>query len=259
MKVLAVDDEAGALRVLTGAIAEAIPDAEITGLQSGEAAKLHLLTHPETQVAFLDIHLRDTDGLSLGRELKRILPKIDIVFCTGFSEYGIEACNMQAKGYLLKPVTADKIRTILENLMKPDTVASKGIFAQTFGNFSLFADGRLVSFSRAKAQEMVAYLIDRRGSGVTRKELAAVILEDDEYTRATQSYLTQIIADACKVLRQLGYEDLIVKSYNSYAINNAMLKCDLYDYEKGDLSRFHGEYMTQYSWSELTLGELLRE
>lgn len=259
MKVLAVDDEAGALRVLTGAIAEALPGAEITALQSGEEAKLQLTLHPEIQVAFLDIHLRDTNGLSLGRELKRISPKVDIVFCTGFSEYGIEACNMQAKGYLLKPVTAEKIKTIVENLKMPDTVSTKGIFAQTFGNFSLFADGRIVSFSRAKAQEMVAYLIDRRGSGVTRKELAAVILEDDEYTRATQSYLTQIIADACKALRLVGYEDLIVKSYNSYAINNNMLQCDLYDYEKGDLSRFHGEYMTQYSWSEMTLGELLRE
>lgn len=259
MKVLAVDDEAGALRVLTGAITEAIPDAEITPLQSGEAAKLHLMTHPDIQVAFLDIHLRDTDGLTLGRELKRIVPKVDIVFCTGFSEYGIEACNMQAKGYLLKPVTAAKIRTIIDNLKKPEHVADKGVFAQTFGNFSLFADGRLVSFSRAKAQEMVAYLIDRRGSGVTRKELAAVILEDDEYTRATQSYLTQIIADACKTLRLVGYEDLIVKSYNAYAINTNLLSCDLYDYDKGDLSRFHGEYMTQYSWSEMTLGELLRE
>lgn len=258
MKILAVDDEAGALRILKQAIAEAIPEAEITDLRSGNAAKLHLMQHPDIQVAFLDIHLRDTDGLTLGRELKRISPKIDIVFCTGYSEYGIDACNMQAKGYILKPATAEKISTVVDNLRTPETVAPKGVFAQTFGNFALFADGRLVSFSRAKSQEMVAYLIDRRGSGVTRKELAAMILEDETYSRATQSYLTQIISDACKVLRKVGYEKLIVKSYNTYAINKDLLQCDLYDYDKGDLSRFHGEYMTQYSWSELTLGELLR-
>lgn len=259
MKVIAVDDEAGALRVLTQTISEAIPDAEITGFQLGEEAVSYLLRNPDTRVAFLDIQMRDTDGLTLGRRLKKILPQIDIVFCTGFSEYGVEACNMQAKGYLLKPITAQKITKLIERFQAPEDVTKNGVYAQTFGNFSLFADGRLVSFSRAKSQEMVAYLIDRRGSGVTRKELAAVILEDDTYSRATQSYLTQIIADACKALRQVGYEDLIVKSYNSYAINNAMLHCDLYDYDKGDLSRFHGEYMTQYSWSELTLGEMLRD
>lgn len=258
MNILAVDDELSALRVLTQAIRDAIPDAEVTALQSGAAAKLHLAMHPETQVVFLDIHLRDTDGLTLGKELKRISPRIDTVFCTGYSQYGIEACNMQAKGYLLKPVTADNIRAILDSFMMPEQVRRRGVFAQTFGSFSLFADGKLVSFSRGKAQEMLAYLIDRRGSGVTRKELAAVILEDDTYSRATQSYLTQIIADACRTLRTVGYENLIVKSYNSYAINKDMLQCDLYDYENGDLSRFHGEYMTQYSWSELTLGELLR-
>lgn len=258
MKILAVDDEAGALRILKQAISEAIPGAEITDVQSGDAAKLHLMQHPDTQVAFLDIHLRETDGLTLGKELKRISPKLDIVFCTGFSEYGIEACNMQAKGYILKPATAAKISAVVENLRMPESVAPKGVTAQTFGNFALFADGRLVSFSRAKSQEMVAYLIDRRGSGVTRKELAAVILEDETYSRATQSYLTQIIADACKVLRTVGYENLIIKSYNSYAINKDILQCDLYDYDKGDLSRFHGEYMTQYTWSEMTLGELLR-
>lgn len=165
---------------------------------------------------------------------------------------------MQAKGYLLKPVMASKITEILDNLAKHEEVTGKGIFAQTFGNFSLFADGKLVSFGRAKSQEMVAYLIDRRGSAVTRKELAAVILEDDTYSRATQSYLTQIISDARKALRTVGYEKLIVKGYNSYAIDTSMLQCDLYDYDKGDLSRFHGEYMTQYSWSEITLSELLR-
>lgn len=258
MKILAVDDEARALRVLTEAITEAIPDAEVTAVQSGSEALLHLTANRDTQVAFLDIHMRDTDGLTLGRELKKISPKLDVVFCTGFSEYGIEACNMQAKGYLLKPVTAAKIASIANNLAAPETVGKKGVYAQTFGNFALFADGRLVPFSRGKAQEFVAYLIDRRGAGVSRKELAAVILEDEAYSRATQSYLTQIIAEACKALRLVGYEDLIVKSYNAYAVNTDLLKCDLYDFEKGDLSRFHGEYMTQYSWSELTLGELMR-
>ena len=58
----------------------------------------------------------------------------------------------------------------------------------------------------------------------------------------------------------MGAEDVIVKAWNSCGIDTSKVECDYYDYLKGDnyaLNSFQGEYMSQYSWAEMTLGELI--
>lgn len=53
--------------------------------------------------------------------------------------------------------------------------------ARAFGNFDLLVDGKRVAFKRAKSKELMAYLIDRHGASVTRREAFAVLWEDRTY------------------------------------------------------------------------------
>ncbi len=62
------------------------------------------------------------------------------------------------------------------------------IFARTFGDFDLFVDGEAVLFKRSKSKEMLAYLIYKAGGMVNRKEIAAILFEDD-YSEKTQNYI----------------------------------------------------------------------
>lgn len=62
-------------------------------------------------------------------------------------------------------------------------------------------------------------------------------------------------------LTSAGIGDIFIKRRNYYAIDTSKLVCDMYEYENGNpaaMNLFNGEYMTQYSWSELTLGNLMR-
>ena len=65
--------------------------------------------------------------------------------------------------------------------------------------------------------------------------------------------------DLRETLAANGMEKLLIKKHNQWAIRKDMLDCDYYRMLSGDINAvnaYHGEYMSQYSWSELTAGRL---
>lgn len=261
MKVLALDDERNALEMLIQTIQEVNPHMEVHGFRDPDEAMTWAEENSPVDVAFLDIQMRGITGLTVAKQLKKHSPKVNLIFTTGYSEYAVDACNLQSSGYLLKPVNAAKISDTLEHLLFPVEEKHDSIFIRTFGSFEVFTNGEIVHFSRSKAKEMLAYLVDRRGSSVSRKEIFAVLFGDDAYDHGKQAYLTNIIRDLQNSLEAAGIPDVLVRKYNTYAVNPKKFTCDLYEYDKGDvasLNQFHGEYMVQYSWSEDTLATLYR-
>lgn len=260
MHILATDDEQSALNILMGAIGEVVPSATVHGFRSPLEA-LELMKETKCDVAFLDIQMREMSGIVLARKLKEIYPKVNIVFVTGYSQYANEAFSLHASGYVYKPVTAEKLVTEMENLRTPVKWKETGICVNTFGSFELIVNGEEVSFGREKSKEMLAYLVDKQGKSATRKELAEVLFEREDYSRTTQNYLSKIIKELVTVLERVGAEKMLKRGINSYAVDVDTFFCDLYDYEKDnvtpdELNRFQGEYMKQYSWAEVTLARL---
>ena len=260
MHILATDDEQSALNILIGAIKEAVPLATVHAFRNPIEA-LEFMEGTKCEVAFLDIQMREMSGIVLARKLKEIYPKVNIVFVTGYSQYANEAFTLHASGYVYKPVTAEKIVTEMENLRTPVKWKETGIRVNTFGNFELLVNGKEVTFGREKAKEMLAYLVDKQGKGATRKELATVLFERDDYSRATQNYLSKIIKELIVALERVGAEKILKRGLNSYSVDVDAFDCDLYVYESDnatpeDLNSFQGEYMKQYSWAEVTLARL---
>ena len=260
MHILAIDDEQSALNVMMGAIKEAVGLAEVHGFRNPLEA-LEFMRETKCEVAFLDIQMREMNGIVLARKLKELYPKVNIVFVTGYSEYANEAFTLHASGYVYKPVTADKIIIEMENLRNPVRWKDTGIIVNTFGDFELLVNGEKVSFGREKSKELLAYLVDRQGKSTARKELAAILFERDDYSRATQNYLSKIVKELTKALEQVGAEKILKRGLNSYCVDTDAFYCDLYEYEKEnatpeELNRFKGEYMNQYSWAEVTLARL---
>jgi len=254
MIILALDDEPGALKVLTRTIEGACPDAQLHGFVEVSEALAFAERNP-VDIAFLDIQMPGMSGLEVAKRMKKNHPKLNVIFTTGFSEYAIEAIKLRSSGYLLKPITKNDVAIELESLRNPvpATVSEKRIYIRTFGSFEVFSDGTPLIFHRERAKKLLAYLVDRRGSTVTRKELAAVLFEDKSYSRSTQTYLTQLMNHLRKTLSQMNASGVLVSDYNAYAVDTEKFDCDAYDYLKGEadaINRFHGEYMSQYSWAE---------
>ncbi len=161
MNIVALDDEYLGLEGLVAAIQQAVPDAELHSY--GEADKL--LAEASVQapdIAFLDIELRDGNGLEVARKLKDMNLKINIIFVTGYSDYMKEAFDMYASGYVLKPVIAENIKRELDNLRFP-VREKKRISVRTFGTFDVLGDGVPLKLTYTKSKELIAILIDARG------------------------------------------------------------------------------------------------
>ena len=257
MIVIAVDDEALALKSLSDTIKKIKPDAEIylfrdplKALQSLESGAV------KPDVIFSDIQMYDMTGIQFAHRVKVIYPHTNIVFVTGYSDYMMDAIRLHASGYLLKPVDEDQLREQFDNLLYPTTGKGNGqkFYAQTFGNFEFYCDGSPVHFARAKAKELLAYLIDKKGAACTRAELLVNVFDDG--AAGIDQSLSQAYSVFSKTLASLGGGNIIIKSHNAYAINPEKFGCDYYDYLKGDvnaINAYQGAYMANYAtWSDLT-------
>ena len=264
MKIIAVDDEKLALEGLMTEIALAAPEAEINGFRSGREALSFCDAQDKIDIAFLDIEMRGMSGLSLGEKLLEMYPDINLIYSTGYSEYAVDAIGMRCSGYVLKPVTAEKIRKELANLRNPlEDTGPKRLYAKAFGRFEVFVDGKPLRFKYQKTKEFLAYLIDRRGELVSNADIVSALWEDDSPESSHVSYLKNIRTDLMKTLDESGVGECIVRSRGEIGILPGSIDCDYYDYldnegVEGMDRLFKGEYMSQYSWGEYTLASLYK-
>lgn len=260
---LAVDDEPLALQDLADALHTAEPEAEVRDFTDPEEALAAVRTGEfSPQIAFLDIQMRGWTGLNLALELRKMLPAIEIIFVTAYSQYALESYSLHARGYLMKPVTSEDVEEELRNigLTTARAAEKKTLRVQCFGNFEVFRQGRPLEFSRSKSKELFAYLVFRRGAACSIKECAAVLYEDREYGSALKNQLETFKSDLMRTLRAVGCEEVILKGRNRLSVDAERLDCDYYRFLKGEpsaVSAFVGEFMTQYSWAEITTASLL--
>ena len=261
MRILAVDDKAMPRKVLVRAISQAAPDAEVIAC-AGTAEALEECEHATFDVAFLDIDMPRMNGIELARELKRLNPRVNIVFATGYGEFMSEAFMLHSSGYLMKPITAQAVAAELENLRfdPRQSAPSDKLVVHCFGDFEVFYNGKALDFERAKTKEVLAYLVDRQGAVVSLREIEAALWEDPAQGSVSGSYLRTLVSDLKHALADCGLSRALVKRYGELGIDTEFLACDYYDYLAGDplaINRWRGEYMSQYSWAETTKASLL--
>jgi two-component system, LytTR family, response regulator len=116
MRVMIVDDEPAARRTLRECCARE-PDLQITGeFGDGRSALTAILAQPP-DLLFLDIQIDTVNGIALARSLdQQNLP--DIVFVTAYDRYALEAFEVCASDYLLKPFDYQRFKTTVARVRR---------------------------------------------------------------------------------------------------------------------------------------------
>ena len=239
MKILCLDDEPLALKMLKLTIEKVKPDARVLAFSKQKGL----------------IDEAEANGCDVAFLVKEINPKMNIIFVTGFSEYKGDAMDMKASGYIMKPVTKEEVAAELEELRFPIIPKRNALLrVQCFGNFDVFTpDGAPVHFERSRSKEIFAYLVHRRGSSCSTREIAAALFEDEPYDKTQQSYVQTLISAMIKSLKKIGAESAVVKSYNALSVNVDTLDCDYYRFQEldsGAVNAYQNEYMSQYYWAD---------
>lgn len=251
MRFLAVDDEPMALKDIKDALLEALPDCEVAAFLTADQALLYGREHA-VDVAFLDIELGFMNGLALAKQLKDIQPQLHVIFVTSFHQYAVQAFEVHATGYLIKPAITPDIQRELTFLYGAPP-GKKKIRIQTFGGFQVFVAEKALTFSRAKSKELLAYLIHRHGAAVTTPQACTILWENELYSRKQKNYFQVVLADLRSTLREAGIENLLVRSRNSLSVDISQFDCDSYQFLDGNpraVNSYHHDYLYDYSWAE---------
>ena len=255
MIAIAVDDEALMLGALTAAIEASNDITSVARFSDCEAALEYAKSNP-IDIAFLDINMRGMGGLALAEKIVSARPACKIVFCTGYAEYAISAFKLHASGYLMKPISAEDVQGEIDNI-KGMRAQEKLLTVKCFGDFEVYAKNEKVVFKRLKSKELFAFLIDRKGAGMTAKQICAVLFPDDTDDTKNSAYLRQLVMDLKNTLKSVGAERVLCHESPCYRVDTSLIKCDYISYLETGKPEFHGEYMTQYSWAEDTCAMLL--
>lgn len=261
MRIIAVDDEELAVDNIMTLLKEVEPDAELVGFTEPEEA-FDYLSQNKIEIAFLDIEMGEYSGLALADKCRELCPTVNIIFVTGYSKYSLDAYKLRVSGYLMKPIRMDDLRVEMDNLRHP--LSEKPpcrVRIHTFGNFEVFVDEMPLKLPRTKCKECLAYLVDRKGAGVTYAQLSSVIWEGKPVGLSQQNNTYKVVSELMKALKAVDAADIILKNHTDIAVDTAKLDCDYYSATNGEIagiSAFTGEYMTNYSWAEFTLGELIK-
>ncbi|HLH36785.1 MAG TPA: LytTR family DNA-binding domain-containing protein [Alloacidobacterium sp.] len=112
LRVLIVDDEP-AIRAGIRKLLAAMDDVQIAGECQNAAEAVATIRRNQTDLVLLDIHLPDASGLDVVRTVGvERMPLV--VFVTAFDEHAIEAFELNALDYLLKPFDEDRLRRALD-------------------------------------------------------------------------------------------------------------------------------------------------
>lgn len=260
MRAICVEDEQP-LREQTLSLLEELPlIRSALGFSNGSDALRWLEGH-RAELALLDIHLPGMNGMELAARIKTRWPSMAVIFLTEDPRFALEAFELHADGYILKPLTRERLREETEFALvrRPDPEEGR-VEVITFGEFSVFTEGREIVFRQAKCRELLAYLVDRRGGSVTRAEAFAILWEDRQYDRPMQKQLDGIIRSLRTTLQEYGIEEIFELKGGQMRLVPEYVRCDLFRFCRGDpaaLEEFRGEYMNGYPWAEMTAGYML--
>lgn len=176
LKVLLVDDEPPArdrLRVLLGDIAGQLP-CEVVGEAGHGLAALEQLRRTPADVVLADIRMPGMDGIELASHLGRLEAPPAVIFTTAYDNYAVQAFDLNAVDYLLKPVRAQRLLAALQKLpaQRPDGALLAALGQEVRGggrtHLSCHERGRLllvpvgeVLYFKADLKYVTARTVDR--------------------------------------------------------------------------------------------------
>lgn len=229
MKAILIDDEKAALVQMERLISKD-GRIDVIGAFTTVREGLEYLSTCKADFVFLDIGMPEMSGLTAAEYILQLVPDIRVVYVTAYSEYAIEAFELNALDYLLKPVSATRfaktVTRMLEIYHRKNSAQSSLISKETepavvcFHRLELrggMTPGTKLKWRTSKAQELFAYLLHNKGQWVS-KDLLLDSLWPDYGPDKGMTHLHTSVYQIRKLLREWNNKAIIDFAQDCYRL-----------------------------------------
>ncbi|MBW7455729.1 response regulator [Paenibacillus sepulcri] len=240
MKVILVDDDPLALKLLESELT-AIGQVEIIGSYQDPRLVIQDMRAGLPDAVFLDIHMPFISGLELAEQILGESPDIQIVFVTAYQEHAVEAFELTAQDYIIKPFqrerlikTCARVRRMLTLYSARRSDAALPVMIHCFKSFLI--EGRVpgaaaVRWKTFKAQELFLYLLQHQGITVQKQHLLEHLWAEIDWKRA----ITQLYTTIYQIRMLIVKENLTIRIVNQdegYRLELGGVEVDVLVWEK---------------------------
>jgi two-component system LytT family response regulator len=240
MRVLLVDDEANARMALRGVLETYFPQITIADEARDLPEAVRKINQLQPDLVFLDIEMPGYSGLELVNFFDADKINFKIVFVTAYSEYALQAFEMSAIDYLLKPVRKEQIERALDKIQPTSAPQLEALQQNTqghgekriglqLGDGLLFVRLEQIMYLRADGSYTHIHLTDGQKFTVTKKLLEYEKLEQwGDFMRIHRSHIINL-QQINKILKQDG-GTVVMNDGETFAISS--------EKKQGFMSRF---------------------
>lgn len=254
-----VDDMRPALRELEFLLKK-YPDICIYGIYTDPLSAIEKIGETKPQAVFLDINMPQLHGMDAASKILDLSPETDIVFVTAYDQYAVEAFELHATDYLLKPISEERLEKTVERLREKKPAKKPEVSKlqiRCFGRFCMGWEGQEpIKWRIEKARELFVYLLQNQDRNISKDELLDKLWPEDNPERAVKQLYngTYYIR---KALEAYGIDRTLISIDNSYNLKLGPVDwdvgrfCELYERKHGDrlkaLEEMEALYMGDYS------------
>ncbi|SDE46870.1 Two-component response regulator, SAPR family, consists of REC, wHTH and BTAD domains [Paenibacillus sp. UNCCL117] len=263
MRVLIVDDEQPALDVMELLLGED-ERVRVVGAFSYPNEALAAAADLKPDAVFVDIQMPGTDGLALAEQLKELDEEMEIIFVTAYQNHALEAFQLNALDYILKPVHPSLLSKTIDRLLKRKGISSpkqpeskednrgRSLTAASIdpsigeaapenadadslprisclGGFRMYSPGipaKPIKWRTSKTEELMAYLFLKKGHNIPKWEIIDKIWPDSTEEQA-HSHLHTTLYKVRRTLKDAGIEAHIAFINSCYKLSLQPVVCDL--------------------------------
>ena len=258
MRAILVDDEPLMLRSFMRCSA-GIPEIQVIAqFEDPESALVFAQENP-FELALLDIQLPRMSGIELAVKLRELYPALLVVFISAYDEYVRDSNAIGGDDYIVKPYKKETLEHMVKKLVLLSKRQQKEIYLQMFGKFNVLKNGVPLPIT-GKTKEILALIACKQGKEISNEEIYSVIWEGREYSNEHMKTYYNALGRLKRALADGGVENLLISTSHGQMLNTELCDCDYFDWlnkNVGGRSHFEGEFLSEYSWGEYILADLL--
>lgn len=232
LKAIIIDDEILSIELIEYMLRK-IGGIEVVASCVNPLEGLALAAELRPDIVVLDIQMPAKNGIDVAHELISLHADIHIIFTTAYEQFALEAFQVRAVDYILKPIDIDRLKATIDIIQarrpaaasaapaaaRPATPPMKAQFLETF---ILFNDaGEPLKWRTKKVKELCAYLLHHQHP-VYREQIIEDLWPDIDTNRALH-YLHMGVYQIRKTLKDTGRSDTVRFVNDCYSLSVHMV------------------------------------